>query len=459
MKNKFNLDSVRIGTPNDLADVQNLAKSWLALATPIPASLSIQFSNDLLVAVTLETIYSKKDSSLQDILDFLVDPGWDCARQVLFSLRSSNNGFQQKDAHAWRLGFIKKIEHLPEDRAGALLKVCHQHWSLPLMRSVDNVRKPKKSKGSVTVFKPELVATCLTKIHELKDERRVVAERVLCEAQQNGGQRSLPNARQAAKKLEESKSRFENLAEPISRLQTDLVLAGTMDSDDFRVTPILLLGEPGIGKTLLATQLGEALGVKTEKISAGGAQAGFQFTGSHSTWMAARPGLLFSLLAAGQSASPVIVIDEIEKIRDSQWPVLPVFLDLLDAGTSKHFNDEFFETKFDASRIIFILTANSLDDIPTSLLSRVEVFHIPAPQPAQRLRIIQDTVKRLRSKTKKHIEIDAASARSLSERKDIDLRRVIRLINEAFSKAIQYGECVARIEYPKPYVGRSIGFY
>ncbi len=221
----------------------------------------------------------------------------------------------------------------------------------------------------------------------------------------------------------------------------------------------MLLGDPGIGKTFLATQLADALGVATEKISAGGAQGGFQLTGSHSSWNAARPGMLFSVLAQGQSASPVIVIDEVEKIRDSQYPVLPVLLDALDAGTAQHFKDEFFEMAFDTSRAIFVLTANSLDSVPPALLSRVEVFHIPAPQSPQRLRIIEDTWKSLRSKTRKRIALEAPSAHALSERLDIDLRRMTRLVHEAFAKALQSGDAMAQIAQPKALSRRSIGFH
>lgn len=458
MSQEFDFAKIRIGTPNDLSDVQNLAKNWLALATSIPPSLSIQLSHDLLVAVTLDVAYSKKDANLQDVLDFLVDPRWDCARQVLNSFKISNKGFQQKDAAQWFSGFFKKIQPLSEERASALLKACHRHWSIPLDGKVSGVKKTRRAGPFVPVFNADTVAACLDKVNELKDERRAIAERVLCEAQLNGGMRSLPNARRARIKLEDAKSQFENLLEPIERLQIDLVLAAAMKPQEFRVSPILLLGEPGIGKTFLATQLADALGVATEKISAGGAQGGFQLTGSHSSWQAARPGQLFSVLAGGESASPVIVIDEVDKIRDSQQPVLPVLLDVLDAGTAKNFKDEFFEMRFDVSRAIFVLTANSLDDVPSALLSRVEVFHIPAPQSSQRLRIIMDTMKSLRSKTKKRIELDAHSAQTLSERMDIDLRRVTRLVHEAFAKALQSGDNMARISMPKDQSRRNIGF-
>ncbi len=386
------------------------------------------------------------------------DPDWDSAMQVLYSFNLPSKSFQQKDAAQWRIGFFKKLINLNELRASALLKGCHQHWSHPPEALPMTEKEANPEAACITVFNNDLLTTCLNRLDELKDERRVVANRILCQAQHQDGRRSLPNAQWACDKLEESKSRFENLVEPIERLQIDLVLAAAMSPQEFRISPILLLGEPGIGKTFLAMQLAQALDVGTDKISAGGAQGGFQLTGSHSTYLSARPGQLFSVLAEGQSAAPVFVIDEVDKIRDSQYPVLPVLLDVLDANTAKNFRDEFLEMSFDVSRAIFVLTANSIDDVPSPLLSRVEVFHVPAPLPPQRLRIIHDTMKSLRSKTKKSIELDAHSAQWLCDRIDIDLRRTTRLIHEAFAKAMQSGSTIAQIAEPKSLRRRSIGF-
>jgi ATP-dependent Lon protease len=272
------------------------------------------------------------------------------------------------------------------------------------------------------------------------------------------GFRSVPEARKAGLRLEKAKIQFENLVEPINRLQVDLALASAMKPEDFRITPILLLGDPGIGKTYLAMQLAQALGVGMEKISAGGAQGGFQLTGSHTSWTGSRPGSLFTLLAEGRCATPVVVIDEVDKIRDSQYPVLPVLLDLFEQQTARCFKDEFFEMQFDASRIIFVLTANSLEGVPAPLLSRLEVFDVPRPEPAQRMRIIQNEVAMLRRKTDRQIKLDKASSELLAERKDIDLRKTTRLVREAFTRALQAGELVAKLMVPKFEGRHQIGF-
>jgi ATP-dependent Lon protease len=106
-----------------------------------------------------------------------------------------------------------------------------------------------------------------------------------------------------------------------------------------------------------------------------------------------------------------------------------------------------------------VMTANSIEGVPPPLLSRVEVFNIPSPEPVQRLRIIEETARNLRRKTKRRIELDASTSESLSKRIDIDLRRVTRLVNEAFTRAMQAGDTVAHIAVPMQGGKRSIGFH
>ena len=279
----------------------------------------------------------------------------------------------------------------------------------------------------------------------MAQERRGVGVRLLEQARANQGKRTLPDATQACKNLEAKKLNFENLTAPIERLQEWLLLAGSMDALEFRIPPILLLGSPGIGKTFLARQLADVLGVPSEKISAGGAQGGFQLTGSHGAWMSAKPGMVASLLAKSASAAPVLVIDEVDKIADLRYPVLPVLLDLLDAGTAREFRDEYLEIGLDASRVIFILTANDRSQVPLPLLSRVEEFTILPPEPAQRLRIIEQAMVQLRQKTNQQIGLGSGVAERLAGRMDIDLRQLNRLISSAFAMALQAGDKVARI--------------
>jgi len=448
----FDLRCIRTDTKYDLSDAKTLASLFLKQATIKLDRLTSALSNDLLVAVSLTLAYEQDDGNLIDVLDFLRDPRWDCAPQIFtsFVLGGKRSAFEQTDAAKWLSEFSGKTSILNSGQMQTLVDECYRHWTSAGTLGVTRSRKKKSTKtiDGVQVFVPDELASAAARVKDMRDDRRDAGTRILQNAHRDHGNRTLPDAKAAHARLELAKLRFENLAAPIERLQIDLVLAGAMQPRDFRITPLLLLGVPGIGKTFLAMQLAAALGVATEQISAGGAQGGFQLTGSHSSWTGSRPGKIFALLAGGESAAPVVVIDEVDKIRDAQYPVLPVLLDLLDPGSSKQFNDEFFELRFDASRIIIVLTANSIEHVPPALLSRVEVFNVPAPAPAQRRRIIEETSANLRNKTKRKITFDEGTVDALAERIDIDLRRVTRLIEEAFARAMRAGGAVARIAMP-----------
>ena len=447
---------IRVGSNNDLADAIKLAERILKQANHQLDPVTAAFSKNLFIATAMYVSYSEKTQSLQVMLDFLIDPNWDDELQMLHCLRNAKTSFQQKAAHSWFATFVKCIKPLSAERAARLVKRCHAHWSSAINTSVVKV-KPKPSRA-VQVFVPEAIDKANVALDNMVEARRGGGEGVLDNARLHDGFRRVPDAKKAGRQLDKTKLQFENLITPIERLQVDLALASAMNPADFRMTPLLLLGDPGIGKTYLAMQLAQALGVNMEKISAGGAQGGFQLTGSHNSWTGARPGALFSLLAEGQFATPVVVIDEVDKIRDSQYPVLPVLLDLFEPHTARCFKDEFFEMQIDASRIIFVLTANSLEGVPAPLLSRVEVFDIARPEPTQRLRIIQNEAAMLRRKTGLNIRLDKAGCEALADRQDIDLRKTTRLVSEAFARALQAGQLVAKLLLPKVGGRFQIGF-
>jgi len=317
----------------------------------------------------------------------------------------------------------------------------------------------RNRRGHVQIFQPETLALAAENLQGADRHQERYAQPLLAQAGIDDGYRALPRTCSTLKRLETTQDSFGNLREPIQKLKIDLTLMSAMRTKDFRVRPILLTGQPGVGKTHFALKLAEILGVPMRKWSAGSAQAGFQLTGGDSAWRDARPGMIFEVLARGDSATPVLVLDEVDKLGEGgRYPVTPVLLDLLEPGTARAFEDTFLRIAFDASRIIYVLTANDLAAVPPPLLSRVEVFDIPSPEPEQRLRLVLAEVRRLQQATGKRIELDASAADALSERSDIDLRATHRLVQDAFATAMASGKNLAVPKVPQRVTQLPIGF-
>src|SRR5437868_560635 len=135
--------------------------------------------------------------------------------------------------------------------------------------------------------------------------------------------------------------------------------------DGLEVTPMLLLGPPGIGKTHFARRLAELLGTGMNLVPMSSMTAGWLLSGASSQWKGAKPGKVFEALIDGQYANPVIVVDEIDKAAaDAQYDPLGAMYSLLEHDTAGTFMDEFAEIAIDASQVIWVLTANDERCIP-----------------------------------------------------------------------------------------------
>jgi ATP-dependent Lon protease len=155
-------------------------------------------------------------------------------------------------------------------------------------------------------------------------------------------------------------------------------------TDGLEVTPMLLLGSPGIGKTHFAKQLADLIGTGMSLVSMSSLTAGWVLSGSASQWKGAKPGKVFEALVDGQYANPVIVVDEIDKAaREAQYDPLGSLYSLLEHDTARSFVDEFAEVPIDASQVLWIMTANDERCIPKPILNRMNVFEIQALTPSQ----------------------------------------------------------------------------
>ena len=150
--------------------------------------------------------------------------------------------------------------------------------------------------------------------------------------------------------------------------------------DALEITPMLLLGPPGVGKTHFAREVARLLGPGMGFISMSALTAGWVLSGASSQWKGARPGKVFETLVDGQYANPVMVVDEIDKARgEHAYDPLGALYSLLEQGTAEAFTDEFAEVPIDASQVIWVATANDGRSIPEPILNRMNVYEVQPP--------------------------------------------------------------------------------
>jgi ATP-dependent Lon protease len=200
---------------------------------------------------------------------------------------------------------------------------------------------------------------------------------------------------------------------------------------------MLLLGEPGIGKTHFARKMAQLLGTGFGFVPMSSLTAGWVLSGASSQWKNAKPGKVFDTFLNGDYANPVIVVDEIDKASaDGQYDPLGALYELLEIETATRFVDEFVEVPIDASGAVWLATANDPARIPEPLLNRLAVYEIDAPDAVGARRIALTIYREIRNGHDWGRQFpDAPSEATLDKLSSLPPREMRRTIHGAFGNA------------------------
>lgn len=299
--------------------------------------------------------------------------------------------------------------------------------------SVQKVAKFEPGARDIEILTPSARSDLLDNVFRMDSIQRQTAKRINDKFDSTGNRyRTIPAIKSAD--ILALAAQFENMAEPIKQLASEVALMNRLPAKDFQITPILLLGGPGIGKTAFAMALSKTLGVPFKKIN--GAEPSFALSGSHPTWTKAAPGVVMEQLALHDCAAPLFLVDEVDKPSGDRYPLSSALLNLLEPENSTTFQDDFFQVHLNARHAIWILTANTTDGVSAPLLSRMNVFNIPSPGIQQRSRIIEAELEKLRTCTGADVKAAEGEVRLLAGLANLDIRQITRIVRDGFISAL-----------------------
>lgn len=221
-------------------------------------------------------------------------------------------------------------------------------------------------------------------------------------------------------------------------------LAVKQNTNNLRSPIICLVGPPGVGKTSLALSIAKSLNRKTAKISVGGINDEAEIVGHRRTYIGANPGRIIQGIRKAGTTNPVFIIDEIDKMtKDIKGDPASSLLEVLDPEQNNKFSDHYIEEEFDLSKVMFIATANYVEQIPYELRDRLEIINISSYTEYEKLDIAKKHLIPVELEehglTSLQVQIDDGAIMTLIRNytKEAGVRELGRIIATLFRKIVK----------------------
>jgi ATP-dependent Lon protease len=256
---------------------------------------------------------------------------------------------------------------------------------------------------------------------------------------------------------------FPNFEGYINGYLLPFLALGHVRQGAWHIPPTVLVGPPGVGKTLFVSVLAERFGLSFDRINLETSQASFELVGTSRGWASSQPGRLLRWLGTGCYApNGIFVMEELDKAGagDPRYAPINALIQLFEPSTAKSFGDQSVpELKIDVSPVNFVCTANSLDGISEPVLSRLLVIEVPPLTPNQAKRVAMKQYERILRDLDLPVaapELTEAGLEALSAESP---RRQRLLLQLAIGRAIAERARELHFQRQTPRQSRGIGFF
>lgn len=194
------------------------------------------------------------------------------------------------------------------------------------------------------------------------------------------------------KDLNKVKQRLDETHSGLDKVKDRIIeyLAVKQNHNSLRSPIICLVGPPGVGKTTLAKSIAKSINRKYTKISVGGINDEADIVGHRLAYIGSAPGLIIQGMKKAGTSNPVFIIDEIDKMtKDIKGDPASSLLEVLDREQNKKFVDHYIDEEYDLSEVMFITTANYVEQIPLELRDRLEIIELYSYTEYEKLDIVK----------------------------------------------------------------------